>query len=75
MLRRGRIYKKGNYWIRVRKASESGGFIAATNNFDVHNLIHQELNYRNTSEEAQEDLDNFAIHHNLEEVTEQDKRG
>lgn len=62
------IYTDGHHphWIRVRRYNSC--FMAGTNNFDAYKIIEAKLNYRNTRQEAQDDLDALASRLGWEEV-------
>lgn len=73
MAEEGTIYIKDRMWILASK-STGGNYRGSTNHDKVWHLIDEELPWRNTMEEAQTDLDAFAIKHGLQALTEEEVR-
>lgn len=69
-MRKIKIYQKNGCWVLVKK-STGGYFRASTNNEEVYWLIVRELPWRRVRDEAQADLDKFAVTHDLEVVDEE----
>ena len=56
-------------WVRVRRHNDGArGYRASTNDEPTYWLISAKLDFQRTFDEAQNDLDQFAIRHNLTEV-------